>query len=288
MIHTSEQARRLFLSLVCIQLLLVVIYGTDAWVHGPAERLDDVIDLDAEGNLPTWFSSFQLALVAISFWTLASRVRETGRPSRRFLQTCGGAFLVLSIDETAMFHERITASVGSRYIDWLPAYLTAHIGDTVVCLALLAGCVAAVYPHLRGVWLLSRRPMLIGVTGCAVYVTGAAVLETIGYKMISAGVSLSLYRVEVAFEEFFEMLGASLILYAVQLLCCVVAARLRPRRHGAPTIEVDVGVPLSGGSLQDAYQPPAEAGTTKRLLGWKSRVVLVKQILFERRGESKL
>ena len=99
MIHASQQARKLFLSLVCIQLLLVVIYGIDGWVHGPNERLDDVIDLDAEGNLPTWFSSFQLALIAISFWALASRVRETLRPSRRFLKTCGGFF-------PASFHRR--------------------------------------------------------------------------------------------------------------------------------------------------------------------------------------
>lgn len=227
MVYSSQQARKLFLSLVCIQLLFVVVYGTDAWVHGPNEHLDEVIDLDAEGNLPTWFSSFQLALVAISFWTLATRVRANGRPSRRFLQTCGGAFLLLSIDETAMFHERITASVGSRYIDWMPAYLTAHIGDTIVCLAVVAACFAAAYPHFRGLWLLSRRAMLIGGAGCVVYFTGGAVLETIGYKMLSAGVSLSLYRVEVAVEEFFEMLGASLLLYAVLLLCCLVAIRAR-------------------------------------------------------------
>ena len=127
MIHTPQQARKLFLTLVCVQLLLVVLYGTDAWVHRPDERLDDVIDLGGEGNLPTWFSSFQLSLIAISFWAMATRVRATERPSRRFLQACGAFFLLLSIDETAMFHERITASIGSRYIDWMPAYLLAHI-----------------------------------------------------------------------------------------------------------------------------------------------------------------
>lgn len=90
---TSAQA---FLSLVCIQLLLVLFYGIDAWVQGPGERLHEVIDLDAEANLPTWFSSFQLTLIAISSWTLARRLRETERPSRRFLQTCGCFFLLLS------------------------------------------------------------------------------------------------------------------------------------------------------------------------------------------------
>ena len=219
MIHSRLQARKLFLTLIGIELLLVVAYGTDAWVQGPAEPLSAVIDLDAEGNLPTWFSSFQLSLIAISLWTLAARLRDSHRPSRRFLRTCGGFFLLLSIDESALLHERITESLGSRYVDWVPAYLTNHVGETILCALVLAACAAAVFPHLRGLWRMSPAGSLIGAAGCVVYVTGAAVLETVGYKMHSAGVWLALYRFEVAAEEFFEMLGASLILYAVLLFC---------------------------------------------------------------------
>jgi hypothetical protein len=219
MIHSRLQARKLFLTLICIELMFVIIYGTDAWVQGPDDQLHALIDLDAEGNLPTWFSSFQLALVAISFWALAVRVRESPRPSRRFLRVCGGFFLLLSIDETAMMHERITAVFGSRYIDWVPVYLGSHVFETILCVLILIACLAIVYPNLRGLWHMSRRASLVAVAGCVVYVTGAAVLETIGYKMLSAGVSIQLYRVEVAAEEFFEMMGASLILYAVLSFC---------------------------------------------------------------------
>ena len=219
MIHSRLQARKLFLTLICIELMLVVAYGTDAWVQSPTEQLHALIDLDAEGNLPTWFSSFQLALIAISFWVLAARTRDSQRPSRRFLRACGGFFLLLSIDETAMMHERITASLGSRYIDWVPAYLGNHVVEAILYMLILIACLAAAYPHLRGLWHMSRVASMIAAGGCVVYVTGAAVLETVGYKMLSAGASLTLYRVEVAAEEFFEMLGASLILYAVLLLC---------------------------------------------------------------------
>lgn len=228
MINTRLQARKLFLTLICIELLLVVAYGTDAWVHGSAEQLDAVIDLDAEGNLPAWFSSFQLALIAISLWVLAARLRDTQRPSRRFLRTCGWLVLLLSIDETAMIHERITASLGSRYIEWVPAYLESHLDAAILFLLILVACMAAAYPHLRGVWQMSPVASLIAATGCVVYVTGAAVLETVGYKMISAGVSLAFYRFEVAAEEFLEMLGATLVLYAVLLLCVT-----RPKKQGA-------------------------------------------------------
>ena len=219
MIHSLQQARKLLLTLICIELLLVVAYATDAWVQGSTGQLNELINLDGEGHLPAWFSSFQLALISISFWTLATRARESHRPSRRFLRLCGGFFLLLSIDETAMLHERITASLGSRYVDWLPMYFVENPVNALVCLSVLALCVCAAYPHLRALWQMSRNASLVGACGCVVYVTGAAVLETIGYKMLNAGAALSLYRAEVALEEFFEMLGASLILYAVLLIC---------------------------------------------------------------------
>jgi hypothetical protein len=67
-------------------------------------------------------------------------------------------------------------------------------------------------------------------------VTGAAVIESVGYKMLSTGSTLSLYRAEVAAEEFLEMMGASFILYAVLLLfCCLLRttehAERGPRRE---------------------------------------------------------
>ncbi len=220
MIHSRQQARKLFLTLICLELLLVVFYGTDAWVQGSAGQLHSLIDLDAEGNLPAWFSSFQLALIAICFWVLAARFRATQRPSRRFLRACGGFFLLLSMDETAQLHERITESLGSRYIDWVPVYVSNHPGDAIICSLILVACMAAALPHLRGLWQMSRTCSLIAIAGSAVYVTGAAVLESVGYKMISARSTPSLYRTEVAAEELFEMMGASLILYAVLLFCC--------------------------------------------------------------------
>jgi hypothetical protein len=234
MIHSRQQARKLLLTLVCLEFLLVVIYGTDAWIQGPDGQMHSLLDLDAEGNLPAWFSSFQLALITIGWWVLAARCRTTQRPSRRFLRTCGGFFLLLSIDETAMLHERITESLGSRYLDWVPVYLSNHIGEAIVCVLVVLMCVAGVFPHVRGLWQMSRGASLIGAAGCAIYVMGAAVLESIGYKMLRAASTPSLYRVEVAAEEFLEMLGASLILYAVLLLCCIGKERAEPHIRASP------------------------------------------------------
>ncbi|HSB12018.1 MAG TPA: hypothetical protein VLM38_21205 [Blastocatellia bacterium] len=234
MIHSRRQVRELFLSLFCIELLLAVAYGTDVWVQGDNGQPHELINLDAEGNLPTWFSSFQLALIAISFWALAARTRASQRPSRRFFRLCAGFFLLLSIDETALLHERLTASLGSRYVDWVPRYLVNHPPEAIVCLLVLVACACAAYPHLRGLLQVSIRASLIAGSGCVVYVTGAAVLETIGYKMLNAGASVGLYRFEVTLEEFLEMFGASLILYAALLFCCLAGNKARISAHTGP------------------------------------------------------
>jgi hypothetical protein len=251
MIHSPKQAHKVFLTLICLELLLVVVYGIDAWVQGARKQLHSLIDLDGEGNLPAWFSSFQLALIAIGFWTLAARFRATRRPSRRFIRMCGGLFLLLAIDETALLHERITKSLGSRYVDWVPAYLGAHVAETILCTLILVACLAAAYPHLRGLWSMSPVASLLTAAGCVVYVTGAAVLETVGYKMLNAGVSPGLYRAEVAAEEFFEMAGASLILYAVLLFCMTRARKL----DGLESTSVTLSVPLPSGKEVSACQP---------------------------------
>ena len=229
MIHSRLQARNLLLTLICFDLLFVVVYGTDVWVQGATKQPHSLIDLDAEGNLPAWFSSFQLALIAIGFWMLSARFRATERPSRIFLRACAGFFLLLSIDESALLHERITESLGKRYVDWVPGYLARHPGKAIVCALVLVGCLAAAYPHIMGLWRISIRATLFVVAGCAIYLTGAAGLESIGYKMLSSVATPQLYRVEVAVEEFFEMLGGSLILYAVSLFCIRGVSR-RPSR----------------------------------------------------------
>jgi hypothetical protein len=259
MLHSRRRIRNLLLTAICLELLLVLIYATDSWVQGPYGQLHSLIDLDAEGNLPAWFSSFQLALIAIAFWRFASRSRATQRPSRRFLQACGGFFLLLSIDETALLHERVTESLGSRYIEWVPGYLSRHPGKTTVCALVLFVCFAAACPHLRGFWRLSRMATAIGATGCAIYATGAAVLETFGFKMLAAGVSLNTYRVEVAAEEFLEMLGGTLILYAVLLLTLL-------------KIPSSWGMPAFGSGRPRSTSPPAKTQVRPKRAPREARV----------------
>ena len=56
----------------------------------------------------------------------------------------------------------------------------------------------------------------IMMAGVCISILGGVVLEVIGYKFLQYGAPL--HKVEVAIEEFMEMLGASLILYFTILL----------------------------------------------------------------------
>jgi len=237
--HSSRAARKLVLILICIELLLVVMYGTDAWVGNAPEPLHALVDLDAEANLPTWFSSFQLTLIAINFWYFAERRRATQRPSRRFLRCCAGFFLLLSIDETAMLHERVTKLIGERYVDWLPEYFESHVLSTVGCVLVLIAALVMGSSHLRGLSAASCKAMIIAVLGCLLYVAGAAILETIGYKL---GLRASFQQVEIGVEEFLEMFGATFILYAILLLCHRYNGRRQRRRDRlTPTLVLAEG-----------------------------------------------
>ena len=55
----------------------------------------------------------------------------------------------------------------------------------------------------------------VAAVGAAVYVGGAVGLEVVSYLLLASGVPADLYLLEVAVEEFLEMAGVSVILYAV-------------------------------------------------------------------------
>ena len=111
-------------ALLC-ELALVAVYWFDIITAGHHHTLHALFDLDSEGNIPAWFSSSQLFCVAIAFWSCALRKRRSGRPSKLFFGLAGLAAVYASSDETAQIHERITALIGQRYVDWLPTY-AAH------------------------------------------------------------------------------------------------------------------------------------------------------------------
>ena len=119
------------------------------------------------------------------------------------------------MDETVRVHEWITLylrnydelpSFAGRHGYWIPIYLT---------------CIGVFVVLTLGHWIRFMRtqtPAFVAfVSGCALFVLGAVVIEILSYGELRAPGNELPYRLSVAVEEGLEMFGASVLLLASQL-----------------------------------------------------------------------
>ncbi len=139
---THRFSDKLLISILFISLtLLVFLY----WLHDPHKlagtesrtQLEFVrlFDLNGEGNIPAWFSSFLFILAAYSGVELGREDRgNAGRiPMRIGWRAMAGVFLFLSLDETAGLHEAI-GRYFSIFADGLPIYAWTFFGAAFAAL----------------------------------------------------------------------------------------------------------------------------------------------------------
>ena len=204
-------ANRVVAAIVLFELCLIVAYWIDILIGEP-EPLHRLVNLDGEANIPAWFSSSQLLFGCLVAWVTGLLRGSRDRPSRLFLFMTGSCFILMSVDETAQLHEGITGVIGTRYVDWLPTFLLTHKGVIALLLIAALAVLRFIWRDLKAIWQWSRRESLLALAGMCVFLLGAAGVETLGFKFLQLG-SL-VYKIEVTIEEFMEMFGASLIVYA--------------------------------------------------------------------------
>ncbi len=217
--YTDLQAKHVFCWLVAIEcgfaLAFVVIHillpGL-SW--GP---LGPLFDLDREVSLPTWFSVIQLCAVSALLFIAAKNNRQTEYLSNSAVIIAGMIFLWLSADEGAQLHERIEYM--ARYFgqDWIlyggrwGAFIAVYLVLGLLGMALGAKHLIALWRHFKSV-------ANIGLLGAAVYIIGAAGFEIMSFPLRDSNATLTLKLITVVFEEFLEMLGITIILYATLIL----------------------------------------------------------------------
>ena len=211
-LHHNPQ-RFLVAALIC-ETILLTIYWFDVATAGYFPLVHSLFDLDSEGNIPAWFSSSQLFCVALTYWACALRKRRIDRPSPVFFVLAGLAAAYVSSDETAQIHERITAWVGKRYVDWVVPMAADNFFFVMVAVALLMVICQLLSKDLLLLWSNHRRITLIAALGIVVGLTGGMGVETLGYKLLNGQTDSLWYKIEVTVEEFMEMFGASLVLFA--------------------------------------------------------------------------
>lgn len=172
-------------------------------------RLRDLLSVDAEGNLATWFSVALLLGSALVAWTLAAGARRGGDGPWRAWAVVALGLGYLSLDELAQLHEVAATLLGVPDLGGALTFGWVVVAAPAVLVAAVVG--------LRFAASLPPRTRALVVTAGAVYVGGALGMEVAGGAVYAATGSLQTvgYVLVSSLEELLELAGASLLLHAL-------------------------------------------------------------------------
>jgi hypothetical protein len=186
---------------------------------GPDTVLQDLrhFDLDAERNLGAWFSSGLMLLIGLAAVILA---RHSGCGQRISWRIIAVIFVLMSLDETAGFHEVMDAPLREHFA------LNGFLYNPWVFAGALFVAAFALYmiPFLLS---LPRSIARIFVAAGAIYVGGALGLEPVdAWAESTYGAGSSSQFLTTTIEETMEMLGLSVFLHGLLLAMQKLGLRL--------------------------------------------------------------
>lgn len=165
-----------------------------------------VLNVDAEASVPTWYAQSLLLITAGLIFMIAKTVIQ----DKKYWYGLAGIMMFISIDEGASIHELLitpmrellTINSGPLYYAWVIMY------------GLLFACIGLLF--VRFFMRLLRRMRLLFAAALAIFLTGALGMEMIGGLVISQGdMPWQVYVMIVGIEELLEMLGVTMLLYAL-------------------------------------------------------------------------
>ena len=189
---------------------LVAMYVFNFWMGQPSWNLTRLIDLDGEGNLPTWFSNFLWICVAGATLHLAVALERQGRIQSQFWKFAGVVFLCLSMDEIAQLHEKLGQAINNKLV---PVHF--HWSPWVVLLGPFLLLAAAVFLNMIYRQLRNDSKVCKKVFGGLILFIFAAYFLDLSVFFFNRNLHPNLYFGEVALEEYLEMLGAILVLSGI-------------------------------------------------------------------------
>ncbi|WP_139977319.1 hypothetical protein [Nocardioides litoris] len=178
------------------------------------------VDLNAEGNLTSWWGSFLLLLAAGVAAAVAAGSRADGPAAARRWWVLAGLLALMSIDETAQLHDLATGPLRRALGTDLGLF---HFAWVIPALLALVASAAYLAPLVRSLEPVVRRRFLVAV---GVYVAGAVVLEMLGGLVVDTDVDVrgytAPYLTTMTAEETLELVGSVLLVTA---LLAVAAGR---------------------------------------------------------------
>jgi hypothetical protein len=219
-VRQSVSPRRTLLVLLAIAVAFALISGLGRvvrWYLVPPDsllsRIFLLFDVNLEHNFPAYYSSILLLACAPVLFFIAAAERRRGAADTAYWTGLGVIFVLLSVDEAVELHgrlnpimNRIFGDSGVFYYGWV--------------IAALAGLVVLAVIFLRFLLRLPLRTRALFVLSGGVFVVGAVGLEMAADYLMSTTVvhTPRTYALATLFEhseEFLEMCGVSLFLYAL-------------------------------------------------------------------------
>ena len=212
-----SQARALIACFFSADIVLAVAY-LFLFLHGNpiGSQQPGMFDLDGEANVPAWYSATKFFVVALCIYFYGRFILLSDKVAGWLILAGAALFAYLSMDEGSELHEKF----GNR----LTLLVTDGVGRTETPF------------EITGLWMVFfGPPLLLALIGGIVFlrkrlsigsdIFGKALAGAIIFVIAAAPgdilvnyVSGDAHVIQTAFEEFSEMIGVTLILWAAMTL----------------------------------------------------------------------
>jgi len=228
--------------------ILLAWYSGTGWVRPGVLRL---FYLDAEQNVPSYFSTLLLFLPAMALGGVAVLKRREGKRFATHWTVLSLTFLFLSMDEAASIHE---GAIGPMR-EVLGPYADGPLWFAWVVPGALA-CAVFGLSYVRFLWSLPGRTRRGMIASGAVYLLGALGMEMVGASYaFHHGQDNLLFTLISTAEESLEMAGLVWFLYVVLDYVGLV--------YGAVTLDVASARPATAAAERESPGPD-EANAARR------------------------
>lgn len=208
--RTSVLVGTAAVAVLIVHALNIAVHVAHGFTPAPREWWLDLFDVDTEANIPTWFSSTLLLTCAWLAWRMAARLPASVAKQRRGFLLIAVLLAIVSADESLALHERCAAVL----LDKLDAHGINRLWVWAFGAAIVSALAAMLVPFFRA---LESRQLRSGLlVSAVVYVIGALGFEVLGqHYAANHGWSNPVYFTLSAIEEFLEMCGPLIFLYAI-------------------------------------------------------------------------
>lgn len=219
----EKLAKKIFWALLIIEITLIVLdYIFNFSMITEIKQFRRMFNIAREESIPTWFSSFQMFMVAIIMWLIYIKNKHIDNISKPLWIAFGVFFTFLSIDDVAGIHERLGS--GLKKVIEIPEFFPSWSWQFFIApIYALIGIYLLIFiwkelssnPRLRKIFLIGL--FLYPVAIALDYFEGIDETFPILEEFTGIDHSYTVSHYYRTFEEFIEMFGTTCIVYSLLL-----------------------------------------------------------------------